>query len=1358
MPQLKKIFTSGKMNKDADERLLPQGEYRHAENITVINSESSENIGTAKNVLSNKILTEFTFTGTVYNITPKPLVYEAKNRIYWLLKDDIGCYMLEYNINTQTLTSVLTDTRPPGTRVLDLDENFLITGIDILKTEEENEELILWTDNNIEPCCINIERAKSWLPNQFSKEDIYLIKAPPRKAPVVTPTTINEPANNIEEKFLTFFYRYKFLDGEYSALSSATNYKFTPKKFELDFFTLENNGMVNSFNAITIEFNTGARQVSDIEIVFKYSNSNTLYRIEKFNKEILGWNDNETKDFVFSNNKTYSSLPEKELYRTFDNVPRKAKAQTLLDNFLIFGNYLENYNLIDSNGDKVKIDYTVDFTSTELDVNEPFTVEFPFFPMLISNPTNIQLTDNGRFILSLNLLQKDDVSVDFSDTWEGTFFFFLQKNYTSLEEMYNSDEFQEFLDSVNYNFVSNWQYTIPANQQIISEPRLNFNFNSPNIGIQPIPAILENTIDLTTHIVNFKFSDIEDTNTAEFSISQGSSSCKSNRDYEIGIIYLDEFGRKTTTLTSLINTIYIPQSFSTKQNKLKITIPPTQKPPSFADRYKIVVKTLPLIYENIYINEFYNDEDNFYVWCKLEGDTKDKVQKNDTLIVKKAPEPKSETIKIKVLDIREQEKNFLTILDQNGVQINIEAGLYMKIRPNGFSMDIADYKIYQNSFGDKRSSGFPVWYLDLFTSIDGTTITELPIPQGSSIKITINSSRLYNSGYSNAFYEKEYYASEDYETLEDWFNENFIDKNHYLYTTPSNELKNYRPNLSLVRGNIVPNPSNQYANPIFQIADPLDPLDPPSKLYLRIKGLYSGGSGRDAQVRASIVIRTTTGFYCFETEEKQTDTQIFYETEETFDIEDGFHKGNFSDQTNLIPAEIELDFFNCYTQGNGVESYKIKDGFNKNALNIDTFSSAKSDEEYRENRRFADLTHSSEPYNESSNVNGLNNFNLSTANFKELDKQYSSIQLIHKRLGDILVIQEEKAGQVLFGKEAIYTASGEPIITKTSNVLGQYTPYQGNNGIGVNPESFAQNNYRYYWFNTYFGVPIRLSIDGTTEINYGMQTHFRNLSINHRNTVKIGAFDTFNNLYTLFVNGLKTITFSDDNNGWTSFWNYSPDGMCSADNRFFSIKNGQLYLHNNQDDLVPNTFYGEQTPSKLFFYFNEDPTNDKIFKTIEIEGTHAWDVILKTNLTQGDIYYNEFNKKESRFYAYIRKNNVGQIFFGISAQGIGNITNIIGNNIYFNYIPETVNIDDKLFQNPNLEIGTITDIDFQNNIITIGSFTNTPTINQFCFTAKNERIEGADIRGYYMEVHLTNNDNQLIELFAINTNAVKSYV
>ena len=53
MPKIKHQFTSGKMNKDVDERLVPKGEYRDAMNIQVSTSEGSD-VGTVQNILGNR--------------------------------------------------------------------------------------------------------------------------------------------------------------------------------------------------------------------------------------------------------------------------------------------------------------------------------------------------------------------------------------------------------------------------------------------------------------------------------------------------------------------------------------------------------------------------------------------------------------------------------------------------------------------------------------------------------------------------------------------------------------------------------------------------------------------------------------------------------------------------------------------------------------------------------------------------------------------------------------------------------------------------------------------------------------------------------------------------------------------------------------------------------------------------------------------------------------------------------------------------------------------------------------------------------------------------------------------------------
>ena len=46
----------------------------------------------------------------------------------------------------------------------------------------------------------------------------------------------------------------------------------------------------------------------------------------------------------------------------------------------------------------------------------------------------------------------------------------------------------------------------------------------------------------------------------------------------------------------------------------------------------------------------------------------------------------------------------------------------------------------------------------------------------------------------------------------------------------------------------------------------------------------------------------------------------------------------------------------------------------------------------------------------------------------------------------------------------------------------------------------------------------------------------------------------------------------------------------------------------------------------------------------------------------------------------------------------------------------------------------------------------------FAFTKKNERVEGGEIRGYYMDVSLESEATDALELFAIQSNIIKSHV
>ena len=95
-------------------------------------------------------------------------------------------------------------------------------------------------------------------------------------------------------------------------------------------------------------------------------------------------------------------------------------------------------------------------------------------------------------------------------------------------------------------------------------------------------------------------------------------SLHSNRNYEVGVVYMDEYLRSSTALVSPDNTIFTPASTSAQKNQIKVTIPITQKPPYWASKYKFVVKRAEGPYETIYSNFYYRDTTTNTVYFKLE--------------------------------------------------------------------------------------------------------------------------------------------------------------------------------------------------------------------------------------------------------------------------------------------------------------------------------------------------------------------------------------------------------------------------------------------------------------------------------------------------------------------------------------------------------------------------------------------------------------------------------------------------------------------------------------------------------------------------------------------------------------------
>ena len=176
MPEIKNNFVQGKMNKDLDERLIPKGEYREAQNVIIGESEDSD-IGAIEVILGNIKKS----VGLSSNIagTPEVIGYcrDVKSKkIYYFTTNFAGnetdnirnitrakgagtssyngsstddCRIIEYDVETEQNTILVQGA------FLNFSKNHLITGTQVI------DDLLFFTDNYNQPRKINVARAKA---------------------------------------------------------------------------------------------------------------------------------------------------------------------------------------------------------------------------------------------------------------------------------------------------------------------------------------------------------------------------------------------------------------------------------------------------------------------------------------------------------------------------------------------------------------------------------------------------------------------------------------------------------------------------------------------------------------------------------------------------------------------------------------------------------------------------------------------------------------------------------------------------------------------------------------------------------------------------------------------------------------------------------------------------------------------------------------------------------------------------------------------------------------------------------------------------------------------------------------------
>tara|TARA_R110000764_G_scaffold2069_2_gene9013 strand:- start:1356 stop:5825 length:4470 start_codon:yes stop_codon:yes gene_type:complete len=1447
MPEITHHFRAGKMNKDLDERLVPDGEYRDAMNVEVSSSDGA-NVGAVQNIMGNN---QRSFVSQAGQKCIGSIAYGKGDFIIWfiygpviagegrhsivqyipgsdtvhpILVDNyqakrtslgqvagttlntssvgtvrhdmtvtatspsgtayypIGTKVVSISGNAITTSAAPTSTIPSGTDIYFKIESVLkftsshITGINII------DGILFWTDGINEPKKIHIKRTQLGTPNILNhtlhyidgevatptvqnvrryirERDITVIKKNPEFAPILnmsntkrinlnggnivvestvnrtfingsgdplTPPTslsltfqgaapdyrigdililssslddqdfddeyeirvevtfasnsnagwvvnllsIHEGVNaalttwNVklkqdkpmfEFKFPRFGYRYKYEDGEYSAFSPWSETAFLPSEFDYNPYKGYNLGMTNTLRSLLVkEFNKGVNTsnprtpdgVVEIDILYKESNNNNVYTvktIKKKGKKNLPDAEWTADELSIESELIYATVPANQALRPWDNVPLTAKAQEITANRILYGNYTQNYNMVNQEG-KVS----------------------PLF----------------------------------------------------------------------------------------------------NLNISPYQASIAKT---------------------------PSKSLKSQRTYQMGIVYRDRYGRETPVFTDKSGTTTLAKSNATEYNRINISM--LNGAPTFAESFKYFIKETSNEYYNLAMDRYYLAEDG-NVWLSFPSSERNKIQEDTFLILKKqhsSDEFVEEDARYKVVAISNEAPSFLKIKKQsfgtisNGGDDTIESTGYPQEGFNFFHLDKDDFEestlVDTKSLSDlvvrfRGASSISKWYDVTSISLNGgsndryvvriegqfgedvDTVTgggsaTTAVRKGISVEIAREVSKS-KPEFEGRFFAKIY---RDY-TLEknilsgpqeaeytvttarripylqrnshanrnwwrgSWFNFNqtshgansgwFVDKMKPDGSSAGVGAQVGTNRIDVSFAGIWPEGPNfgvGYSTHTDQLdfVKKLDTVgakfrfqdDPDQTVYTivltsrksRIRNYQDRSSstrfddGSNKRERFKLTIEPNIGSgpsgytpavnnvyggpnntgdtmefleEYFEEDSFTSNNPAIWETEPKEDVGlDIYYEISDAFPISEHANTKSLSWFNCYSFGNGVESNRIRDDFNAITIDKGPRASATLATPYERELKGSGLIFSG-IYNSTSGVNNTNQFIQAEAITKDLNQAYGTVQKLHTRDNNVVALCEDKILKIYSNKDALYNADGSSNLVSSNKVLGTSDPFAGEYGISMNPESFVAKDFRAYFTDKNRGVVLRLSIDGMTPISmHGMQDYFRDKLATSE--VVIGTYDDKKQDYNLtFTHNQtrrssptnETITFSEKIKGWTSRKSFIPESGVSLNNEYYTFWSGEIWQH--YTNQTRNSFFGlTRVDSEVTLLLNDAPELIKSFKTLNYEGTEQYikpvtndgqyfNNTLKYGWYLGDIHSNlqtgsilQFKEKENKYYNFI---------------------------------------------------------------------------------------------------------------------------
>lgn len=1126
-----------------------------------------------------------------------------------------------------------------------------------------------------------------------------------QNVPVIFDVVLEEKEPMFEYVFPRFAYRWKYIDNEYSCFSPFTEVAFIPNKFEYVSSDGHNIGMTNNIRKLILKnINWGTEEVSEIDILYKESNSNNVYVVDTIKKvdytQISATGETLITEFEIKNELIGATVEGNQILRPWDNVPRKAKSQEIVGNRIIYGNYVQNYS-VDT------VDLSTDISRKPHPANT-VTIEGG---LSISNDVYI-----GDAEPSLKSIRTYQVGVVYKDQYGRETPVFSSKNASKYIDISDSDSITKLLVKPNSDapsFATHYKYFVKETSNEYYNLALDrfYPAEDGNVWLS-FPSSERNKLDEETYLIMKKQHDnnkaVETLNrykilaieneapdfVASFESTKFFGAVTLQNNIEVGFITL-----RVSLVNNTEDTRRLFQESLTSANNLRIS------KGGFETNEYGIEKGGQTASNNIFSIKLKSP-------IASDGGWLESLSVNDTVDLTIFEQERK--------NLPEFEGRFFAKINRDFAFDENIIATFAALEKQYVVLDEIDLQGGKTSSGDARG----YWWGDA-----GWPKNEAGCTNDASEKRALGQGSWGGVGSANGVTIRQNYRPPT--RSHNWFGFTYIGRK-------SGNIDDFIGSAHNHFGSLQGGYFNNGAKIRFY-----NTVDGKYSRIYQVEESYGDGRGRGAKARIklecqsrdnagnkaytvvarlnrpiqedwfpaeaqagntgwnllnskNIAIQVVTDVYDGDNKILTSSNPAIFETEpkEAVDLELYYEASNALPISQHGTQFDELNWFNCYSFGNGAESNRIRDDFNAVYIDKGPKVSTILDEPYSEERRGSGMIFS-QIYNSTSGINRLNQFIQALPITKDLNPIYGTIQKLHARDTDAIVLCEDKCLRILANKDALYNADGNVNLTGNNAVLGQAVPYAGEFGISKNPESFAQYAFRSYFTDKNRGAVIRLSMDGITNIaDKGMSDFFAdNLRVS---TKIIGSYDDDKDIYNLTLNNLSqswsntfsedkdyqlqpdcnvdtrkpitqtTVSFKESVDGWTSRKSFIQESGVTLNNRYYTFKKGRLWEHGL--NVLANNFYGVQYDSAFNLIINENPQSVKGYSTLNYTGTQSrrleylnnnkwysisevnfnkiiptsvkqkqpgWYVnYIKTDLEGGEI--KEFEKKEGKYFNYIK--------------------------------------------------------------------------------------------------------------------------